>query len=154
MVRKILASIMFIAAISTKTLASVPTDYVEILDQREVIQDLGYSDEDLQLIALVTVGEAEGESELGKRLVIDTILNRVDCDIYPDTAYDVCWQRGQYSCLHNGRCKRCKASQYVIDLVKEEILERTNSEVLYFSTGGYQNRHAVLQEGSHYFCGR
>ena len=36
------------------------------------------SDEELELLALVTMAEAEDESELGKRLVIDTVLNRVD----------------------------------------------------------------------------
>ena len=154
MVRKLVIGMLFTIAISTKTMASVPTDVFEILDQRELIQDAGYSDEDIRLIALVTVGEAEGESELGKRLVIDTILNRVDSDIYPDNASDVCYQKGQYTCLHNGRCNRCKVTQSVIDLVKEEILDRTNSEVFYFSTGGYQNSNSIKHEGSHYFCGR
>ena len=34
------------------------------------------SEEDISLIALITMAEAEGECEEGKRLVIDTILNR------------------------------------------------------------------------------
>ena len=35
------------------------------------------SEEDIELIALVTMAEAEGEPEEGKRLVIDTILNSI-----------------------------------------------------------------------------
>lgn len=152
--RKLLVSIMFMVAVVNSTVyASVPTDVGEILDQRELIQECGYSDDDIFLIGLVAVGEAEGESELGKRLVIDTILNRVDTDIYPDTAYEVCYQKGQYSCIHNGRCNRCKkkVTQEILDLVKEEIIDRTNSEVLYFNTGGYNCKHPIMQEGAHYF---
>lgn len=46
----------------------------------EHIEEESYpmAEEDINLIALVTMAEAEGESELGKRLVIDTILNRID----------------------------------------------------------------------------
>lgn len=152
--RKLLVSILFmVTVVSSNVQASVPTDVEEILDQREFIQDMGYSDDDIFLIGLVTVGEAEGESELGKRLVIDTILNRIDTDIYPDTAYEVCYQKSQYSCMHNGRCNRCKkkVTQEILDLVKEEILERTNDEVLYFNTGGYNCKHPIIQEGAHYF---
>ena len=53
----------------------------------EVIPEM--SREDVELIALVTMAEAEGECEEGKRLVIDTVLNRVDSDYFPDTGYEV-----------------------------------------------------------------
>lgn len=39
-----------------------------------------YTREEIELMAIVTMAEAEGESEYGKRLVIDTILNRVEQD--------------------------------------------------------------------------
>lgn len=133
----------------TNVNAGVPTDVAEKMEFAEL-----YSDDDIDLIALVTMGEAEGESELGKRLVIDTILNRVDSDIYPDSIHDVCYQKGQFGCLHNGRCKRCRVTTEVKNLVIEELKNRTNDEVLYFNTGGYMNSHPVVQEGAHYFCGR
>ena len=44
----------------------------------EYVEDTLLPREDIELIALVTMAEAEGECEEGKRLVIDTILNRVD----------------------------------------------------------------------------
>ena len=47
------------------------------------------SQEEIELIALVTMAEAEGETELGQRLVIDTILNRVDDSHFPDNVTDV-----------------------------------------------------------------
>ena len=67
--------------------------------------------EDISLIALVTMAEAEGECEEGKRLVIDTILNRVDSEYFPDNVYDVVYQRSQFSSIWNGRVDRCEVRE-------------------------------------------
>lgn len=107
--------------------------------------------EEIDLIALVCLGEAEGESELGKRLVIDTILNRMDSSKFPSTASEVCWQKGQFSCLHNGRCKRLTVTDEIRRLVIDECIYRTNDEVLYFAAGGYNGKTHLLKEGGHYF---
>lgn len=141
--------IMSVIFSTTPVFAGVPTDVAEKMEMAEL-----YSDEEIDLIALVTLGEAEGESEMGKRLVIDTILNRVDTDIYPDNITDVCYQNGQFLCLHNGRCKRCKVTESVRSLVREELASRTNSDVLYFNTAGYGNHTPIVKEGAHYFSGR
>ena len=55
-------------------------------DESDII---GLSTEEIELIALVTMAEAEGEPEEGKRLVIDTILNRVDFGEFPSTVTEV-----------------------------------------------------------------
>ena len=47
------------------------------------------------------MAEAEGECEEGKRLVIDTILNRVDSEHFPDTVYEVIYQPNQFSSMWN-----------------------------------------------------
>lgn len=61
--------------------------------------DTDISDDDIELIALVTMAEAEGECEEGKRLVIDTILNRVDSISFPNTVYEVVYQPSQFSSM-------------------------------------------------------
>ena len=63
----------------------------------EYVEDTLLPREDIELIALVTMAEAEGECEEGKRLVIDTpILNRVDSVYFPDTVYGVVYQANQF----------------------------------------------------------
>lgn len=103
--------------------------------------------EEIDLVGLVCLGEAEGEPELGKRLVIDTILNRMDSQKYPDNATDVCWQKGQYICLHNGRCSRLTVTDEIRQLVVEECMCRENDKVMYFSTASSNGLHV----GAHYF---
>lgn len=115
-----------------------------------------YSKEDIELIALVTMAEAEGESEEGKRLVIDTILNRVDSDLayMPNTVYDVVYQKSAFSSMWNGRVDRVEVTDEVVQLVREEIEERTNHDVLYFHANKYGKYGTPLfSEGNHYFSG-
>jgi len=108
--------------------------------------------DEIDLIALVTMAEAEGETELGKRLVIDTILNRVDSEHFPDTVNDVIYQRNQFSSMWNGRVDRCYVMPEIVELVKEELLERTNYDCMFFTAGGYSSYGVpMFQECCHYF---
>lgn len=110
------------------------------------------SKKDIELIALVTMAEAEGESELGKRLVIDTILNRIDSDKWPDTAHGVIYQKAQFSSMWNGRVDRCYVRDDIVQLVEEELEDRTNSECVFFQMYRYSPYGTDLfKEGCHYF---
>lgn len=108
--------------------------------------------EDIELIALVTMAEAEGECEEGKRLVIDTILNRIDSDQFPDTVHDVVYQKYHFSSMWNGRVDRCEVREDICKLVKEELEHRTNCDVIYFNADGYSAYGIpMFQVGNHYF---
>lgn len=112
----------------------------------------GISDADIELIALVTMAEAEGEPEEGKRLVIDTILNRVDSVYFPNRVYDVVYQPSQFTSMWNGRVNRCYVREDICQLVIEELESRTNSEVVFFRTTRYSDYGIpIYQVGNHYF---
>lgn len=129
---------------------------VEVEEEEIVEEDpCPYTDEEIDLIALVTMAEAEGESELGKRLVIDTVLNRVEAeDRFPDTVHGVIYQPNQFTSMWNGRVDRCEVREDICQLVREEITDRTNDECLYFRMYRYHSFGTPLfQEGCHYFSG-
>lgn len=110
------------------------------------------SDDELELLALVTMAEAEDESELGKRLVIDTVLNRVDSSHFPNTITDVIYQKHQFTSMWNGRYKKTYVDNYVRNLVLEELKDRTNSDVIFFRMGRYSDYGTPLfKEDGHYF---
>ena len=118
----------------------------------EIPNDRMLTEEEIELIALVTMGEAEGESEYGLRLVIDVILNRVERDEFPDTVEGVIYAPEQFAVMWNGRLDDCYVMEELCTLVREELLFRTNPEVLYFRTKHYFNwAEPVLHEGCHYF---
>lgn len=133
---------------NVSVLASNTTVSVESVTE----QSYPLTEEEIELIALVTMGEAEGETELGKRLVIDTILNRMDNSHFPDTIHDVIYQKNQFSVMWNGRIDRCYIMPEIVELVKEELLERTDYDCVFFMAGGYSRYgKPMFQECCHYF---
>jgi N-acetylmuramoyl-L-alanine amidase len=114
--------------------------------------DISLSTEEIELIALVTMAEAEGEPEEGKRLVIDTILNRVDFGEFPSTVTEVIYQPEQFSSMWNGRIDECYVMEEICQLVEEELKYRLNNEVMFFTAGGYGKFGTpMFQVGNHYF---
>lgn len=108
--------------------------------------------DEIELIALVTMAEAEAEPVEGQRLVIDTILNRVDSPYFPDTVHDVIYQKNQFTSMTNGRVDRCYIREDLVNLVYEELESRYNSEVVFFRTTRYSDYGVPLfQVGHHYF---
>lgn len=119
---------------------------------KKIVTALNLTDEEIDLIALVTMAEAEGESELGQRLVIDVILNRRDHPSFPDTIHGVIYQENQFACMTSGRSDRCYVKDDIRQLVLEEMQVRTDTKVLYFRTEHYHTFGVPLfKEGNHYF---
>lgn len=134
-------------------IAGVPLELqVLTVPEKKIDEDLTLSNNEIELIALVTMAEAEGECEEGKRLVIDTILNRMDSEYFPDTPYDVIYQPHQFSSMWNGRVDRCEVREDICQLVKEELKSRLNYDVMFFTAGCYSNYGVpMFQIENHYF---
>lgn len=156
-----MALMTFIFVTTELSYADTKTEVVQVEKTVEVdpevieevtVEELPYTDSEIKLIAWVTVAEAEGESEFGKRLVIDTVLNRVESDGFPDTVEEVIYQPNQFTSMWNGRADRCTVTDDVIKLVKEEIASKVCPDVLYFRTGYFHDFGTPLfAEGNHYF---
>lgn len=111
-----------------------------------------YTDEEVDLIALCTMAEAEGEPELGQRLVIDTILNRCESGAWGETIRDVIYAPNQFTSMTNGRADKCYVKESIRKLVLQEIVDRTDSSVLYFRAGRFHDFGVQLYKiGNHYF---
>lgn len=131
--------------------ASIEPDVVE---EPPVVEEELLTQEEIELIALVTMAEAEGEPEEGQRLVIDTILNRVDSELsyFADTVHGVIYQKNAFSSVWNGRVDRCYVKEELCQLVREELQNRTNSNVLYFTAGNYGKYGTpAFSVANHYF---
>ena len=109
----------------------------------------------LEYLACCVEAEAGNQSELGKRLVCDTVLNRFDSGKY-ETLYDVINEEHngvyQYSVVEDGRIFEVTPTEETYRIVAEEIDSHTNTEVLYFQTGHYHTFGTPLfKEDDHYF---
>lgn len=123
-----------------------------VVEPKPPEEEFPLNKEEIELIALVTMAEAEGECEYGQRLVIDTILNRVDDPHFPSTIHDVVYQKNQFSSMWNGRVDRCYVKEELVTLVKEELRNRSNYEVVFFRTEKYSSYGVpMFQVERHYF---
>jgi N-acetylmuramoyl-L-alanine amidase len=130
-----------------------PIDNIKYVTEDIIVEEPLMAQEDIDLIALVTMAEAEGECEEGKRLVIDTILNRVDSTYFPDTVHGVIYQKNAFSSMWNGRVDRCSVKDDIVILVEEELRNRLNHDVVFFTAGKYGKYGTPLfQVGNHYFA--
>ena len=121
---------------------------------------MGYTNEqfytDIENLAGITEAEAGNQSELGKRLVIDVVLNRIDSNSWRDdlTIWEVIAHPYQFETYTTGAYMRVSIPDRTYELIEEEILNRTNYDVIYFKTGGYfDGLPALFQEGDHWFSG-
>ena len=123
---------------------------------RTEVRDISSADlitmDDAVLIAKLVLAEAEGEPEMGKRLVIDTVLNRLESEDFPNTVYDVVYQPYHYDPAWDGRIELFSELDDAFKLVVDEIQHRTNSEVLYFRTDKFHEFGTPMEQvGNHYF---
>lgn len=129
----------------------IPTEKVVTVEVQKVIPrkiETELKDYEKELIARVVMAEAAYEDMIGKYLVVDTILNRVDDPAFPNTVYGVVYQDQQFY-------KAAYYSAECMDAVEHEIYERMDYDVLWFASSGYLPYGTkAYQHGGHYFCWR
>lgn len=124
----------------------------EIPDMETEDAIIDISIEEIEFVARLTDAEAGGEPEYGQRLVIDTIFNRVERDEFPNTIYEVINQPNQYCPVSSSHIWNRELRQDLVELVKEEYINRTNNEVLFYRTDYYHPFGTpMFQVGAHYF---
>jgi len=137
-----------------ETVMESETETMETETEEETVEMPYISDEELDLFAKCVMAEAGNQEELGKRLVIDVILNRVDCELFADqnTISDVIFARGQFQVVSNGTIYKYTPTDDIYDLIREELVNRTNQDVVYFRTGKYHSVGKPYDKvGDHYF---
>ena len=144
---------------------SAETNLAEVIEKREqkrmvvVVKEKEYipeiktseielSEDEKIVLAKVVHAEAEDQDMIGKRLVVDCVLNRVDCDAYPNHVFGVVLQEGQFVRSHT-------YTDADMEAVEKEIEERLDHDVMYFRTNHYHDfGTALYQHGDHFFSGR
>jgi N-acetylmuramoyl-L-alanine amidase len=106
----------------------------------------------LEILACCVEAEAGNQDLLGKRLVADVILNRVDSPRFPNTIEEVVSQKYHFTTFWDGTMARIVPSDETFKAVQMELDKRTDSEILFFTAGDY-NTYCVpaYRHGDHYF---
>lgn len=110
------------------------------------------SDFEIEYLAKCTMAEAGNQDEVGKRLVIDCILNRLNDENFPNSIVDIINYPGQFEVVSNGSINVIVPTPDIYTLIEEELISPYNTEVLYFRTSHFHNFGIPLfQWGAHYF---
>lgn len=108
--------------------------------------------EEVELLARLIHAEAGNQDVIGKRLVADTVLNRVDSDVFPSNIHDVIYQPGQFSTASYLYSSVNAVTEEEFEIARDELIDRYNHDVLFFRTGYYHSCGTPLfQYGDHFF---
>lgn len=118
------------------------------------IDEMNYWGE-LELLALVVEAEAGNQDLTGKRLVVDVVLNRVDCPLFPDTITEVLEQENQFTTMWNGAVDKAGWHMQEDDykaVMMEIVGPRLDTDIMYFTAGSYNKSCTPAYiHGDHYF---
>lgn len=62
-----------------------------------------YTQSEWDMLAQVVYGEARGESYTGQVAVAAVVLNRMEDEAFPDTMYEVVFQKNAFTCVNDGQ---------------------------------------------------
>lgn len=128
------------------TETQIPTESPEELEE-EAFYD------SLEELAICVEAEAGNQELLGKRMVVDVILNRVDDPDWPNTIKEVIEQKYAFSSFWNGAMDRAEPSEETYKAVAMELENRSYPGLYYFTAENYGEYGTPWKKvGDHYFC--
>ena len=151
MIALMIGAIMAGAALCMKMYRFTEIVYAKSTED-ELAEEL-YCDS-LELLAICVQAEAGNQPLIGRRMVVDVILNRVDDKDWPDTIEGVITQRYQFTSYWDGGMDRVyEPDELTIKAVQMELEKRSYPGLYYFTAGGYGKHGTPWKKvGDHYFC--
>ena len=132
------------------TIESNEVDVVALPDEDEWTEEFCDS---LEILACCVEAEAGNQDFLGKRLVADVILNRVESDRFPDTIEEVISQKYHFTTYWDGTIDNVIPSDETFEAVQMELYgERYDPNILFFTAGNYNTYCTpAYRHQDHYF---
>ena len=106
----------------------------------------------VELMAKVVEAEAGNQNLLGKRMVVDMILNRVRDEEFPDTIVDVVFEENAFAVIGNGMYEQVEISEETWAAVYMELEKISYPGLFYFCSIGFHEYGTPWNKiGDHYF---
>lgn len=125
-------------------------------EENEDILKLEYND--YNVLLKIVEAEAGGEDIIGKIMVANVILNRVNSDRFPNNVTDVVYQKSQFSPISDGRINTVSISQETLEAVERALNGEDHSNGAYYfrsvrcnSTWFDNKLTRVTEHGNHIF---
>jgi len=112
------------------------------------------NEEDIELLAHLIFAEAGSDWIEDETLyyVGSVVLNRVNSDLFPDTIYEVIYQRGQYACTWDGNINKTPTERCYV--IAEDLLRNGSvlPEEVVFQAEFTQGSGVYAYQDNLYFC--
>lgn len=112
------------------------------------------TDEEFELLCKIVMWESGGEPFECKQYVCQTVLNRVDSELFPNTIYEVLYQKNQFSNINSDKFNNQVVNQdsvYAVETVLNGLFY-CDSYPLYFEAGdsdteqNFRNKHSYIDK--------
>lgn len=135
------------------------TEYVEVevevpveLETTAYYKDIHLTEEEWTMLGQVIEVEAGNQPAVGKRAVVEVILNRVKSDEWPNTVKEVLTQKGQFAKFsHIDQETAWENVGHIVAVMQEEVTI-LREDCVYFATRKNANGSHYVQIGAHYFA--
>ena len=137
---------------------------VEAQEAEPVVSDqcYGLDEQEYEILLKIVEAEAGGEDTTGKMLVANVVMNRVRSGQFPNTIYEVVYQRSdgkaQFSPTADGRIDQVSVSSDTVEAVSRVMNgEDVSAGAMYFRATSSredwfdQSLNRVLEHGNHIF---
>ena len=91
--------------------AAPPTIEIHTLKKEVEKPRTTFTEQESLVLQKIAIAEAQSEGIGGMAFVMQTILNRVESDKFPNTIYDVVSQQGQFTTFSNGMYENAKPTE-------------------------------------------
>lgn len=99
------------------------------------------SEEDFVILSKLVMAEAENQTPDAQYYVACVVLNRIKSPLFPNTMQEVVYQKGQFTCIWNGRYNSIDLSttpdDFYHNVERALIYNELPSDVLYFTSDHY-----------------
>lgn len=134
------------------SIKSVPQETQFVQSTIQERNEVCLTKDEYNLLAKCVEAEAGNQDLKGKRLVVDVILNRVDSERFDNDVISVISAKNQFSSYADGGISKATPSLETRLAISIEISAREDTDILYFTAGGY-NEYCTpaYKHGDHYF---
>ena len=91
--------------------AAPPTIEIHTLKKEVEKPRTTFTEQESLVLQKIAIAEAQSEGIGGMAFVMQTILNRVESDKFPNTIYDVVSQQGQFTTFSNGMYENAQPTE-------------------------------------------
>ena len=144
-----------VASVQPDQIGVIPNDVPEMTPE-QIAEEMYW--DSIELLAICVEAEAGNQGLVGKRLVTDVILNRVDddCGIWPNTISEVIAQPHQFTSYWDGGMDNIwEVSEETYETVLVELEQRSYPGIYYFREGTWPEYGSRWKKvGDHYFSTR